>query len=212
MISLAKYKVILWDFDGVLLDSMPIREFGFREVLKDFPEEQIETLISFHKLNGGMSRYVKFRYFYEQVLKKEITNEQVRALADRFSQIMLRELGNTKYLIDDSLNFIRTNGLQYHMHIVSGSDEAELRHLCSVLGIAGYFSSIYGSPKPKDQIIRDLLKEYNYAKNEVVLIGDSINDQDAANINEIDFLGYNNAEMAGKWQGYYINSLTKNGI
>ncbi len=212
MTNLEKYKVILWDFDGVILDSMPIREFGFREVLKDFPGEQVEALISFHKLNGGMSRYVKFRYFYEQVLKKEITNEQVLSLADKFSHIMLQELGNTKYLIDDSVDFIRTKGKQHHMHIVSGSDQTELRHLCSVLGISNYFLSIYGSPKPKDQIVSDLLKEYDYQEKDVVLIGDSVNDEDAAQANGIDFLGYNNTEMAHKWQDRYINCLMKNGI
>lgn len=29
-------KNILFDFDGVILDSMPIRSYGFREILKDY--------------------------------------------------------------------------------------------------------------------------------------------------------------------------------
>ena len=28
-------KTILWDFDGVILDSMEVRDFGFREIFKN---------------------------------------------------------------------------------------------------------------------------------------------------------------------------------
>ena len=27
-------KTIFWDFDGVILDSMPIRDYGFRKIWK----------------------------------------------------------------------------------------------------------------------------------------------------------------------------------
>ena len=29
-------KTILWDFDGVILDSMAVRDWGFKEIFKDF--------------------------------------------------------------------------------------------------------------------------------------------------------------------------------
>ena len=35
------FKVVLWDFDGVIIDSNPVREYGFRQVLRDFPENQV---------------------------------------------------------------------------------------------------------------------------------------------------------------------------
>ena len=38
-------KNILWDFDGVILDSMKIRDWGFREIFKDFDKNAVEKLV-----------------------------------------------------------------------------------------------------------------------------------------------------------------------
>ncbi len=58
-------KNILWDFDGVILDSMPIREYGFRKIFENYDISLVDKLINYHKRNGGLSRYVKIKYFYE---------------------------------------------------------------------------------------------------------------------------------------------------
>lgn len=65
---------IIWDFDGVIVESNHIREKGFRKVLESFPENQVEELLVFHNNNGGLSRYVKFRYFFENIRKEEISS------------------------------------------------------------------------------------------------------------------------------------------
>ena len=44
------YKTILWDFDGVIMDSMPVRDKGFEIVL-----EKGFNKIDFEALNQGSS-------------------------------------------------------------------------------------------------------------------------------------------------------------
>ena len=44
--------------------------------------------MAFHQKNGGLSRYVKFRYFFEEVVGVDITEEEVNSWAMRFSEIM----------------------------------------------------------------------------------------------------------------------------
>lgn len=199
-------KVILWDFDGVILDSMDVREKGFREVLSGYSEEQVERLLDYHNKNGGLSRYVKFRYFQEEILQEKVDEEKVGKMAEEFSEIMRKELTLKDRLIPEVLNFIKTENNRFEMHIVSGSDGDELRYLASQLGINKYFKTIQGSPRPKISLVQDILKEYQYHKKEVCLIGDSINDYDAAHGNGIDFFGYNN--MILKKRGLnYINSF-----
>ncbi|MCD0471056.1 HAD family hydrolase [Flavobacterium sp. JAS] len=200
-----QYKIILWDFDGVIVESNKVREFGFRKVLEQFPQSQIEELIKFHNLNGGLSRYVKFRYFYEEICKSTISNEQVQDLANLFSEIMLDSLGSKEYLIKDALKFIESNSNAIEMSIVSGSDQNELRILCSRLEIDKNFKFIYGSPTPKNKLVADFLNTTTFKNEEICLIGDSMNDFEAASINNIDFFGYNNPEL--KNFGIYINSF-----
>lgn len=195
MKDLEKYKVILWDFDGVILDSMPTRELGFRKVLEEYPKDQVEELIQFHYKNGGWSRYVKFRYFFEEILGKEVTTDFISELCSKFSRIMLDLLSSKELLILDSLGYIQGNFSNQEMYIVSGSDQKELRLLCQKLDIHTYFRSINGSPTPKIELVKNLLQIIPFSQSEIVLIGDSKNDLEAAEINGIDFFGYNNVDL-----------------
>jgi phosphoglycolate phosphatase-like HAD superfamily hydrolase len=200
-------KNIFWDFDGVIMDSMPVRNGGFEMVLKEFPNEQIELLMQFHLKNGGLSRYVKFRHFFEEIRGENITEEEIKEWAQKFSGIMREELVQPALLIRDSLNFIKENYKKFNMHIVSGSDGEELNFLCDKLEISRYFISIHGSPVPKKELVHSLLIKHEYEEGDTVLIGDSINDYEAAQINDIDFCGYNN-ERLKELKTFYIESFS----
>ena len=188
-------KNILFDFDGVIIDSMPIREAGFRLIFQDFDKYLVDKLIDYHNQNGGLSRYVKIDFFFNHILKKPIQKDQSLSYAKSFSDIMKKELVKKEYLITDSLFFIKENYKKYNLHIVSGSDEEELQYLCNELGIETYFHSIHGSPTTKSMLVKKILLGNNYDTNETILIGDSINDLDASIDNGIKFYGYNNSDL-----------------
>ena len=204
----SNFKVIMWDFDGVLMDSNSVRDLGFETVLANYPADKVAKLMIYHKANGGLSRYVKFRYFFEVILKEKVSEQIIQEMAQSFSTVMREFLTNPDLLIQDSLKFIRLNHEKYAMHIVSGSDQQELRYFCQELGISIYFLSINGSPKPKTQLVSDLLINFRYNKREVLLIGDSINDYDAAVDNGIRFMGYNNNSLR-EMGSQYIDSFEK---
>src|SRR5690606_26813249 len=157
-----------------------VRNRGFELVLKEFPQQEVAQLMQFHLNNGGLSRYVKFRYFFEKIRNETISAEEVNKWASIFSDIMKSELVNPELLITDSLNFVKDNYQNYEMHIISGSDQEELRYLCENMGLSNYFKSINGSPTPKIQLVKNVLKEYNYSAVDTILIGDSRNDYEAA--------------------------------
>ena len=187
-----RIKTIIWDFDGVLMNSNQVRDSGFSLVLKDFPEDEVNKLLDFHRENGGLSRYVKFRYFFENIRNQTISDDEVNDWAARFSTIMLDNLINPDLLIRETIQFIEANQNKYTHHIASGSDQTELRKICEGTNIASFFKSIHGSPTPKKQIVSDLMQERDYDPSETILIGDSINDYDAAHVNGLHFMAYNN--------------------
>lgn len=193
---------ILWDFDGVLMDSMPIRDQGFYEVLKKYPRTEVEELMNFHRKNGGLSRYVKFRYFFEEVRKEKVSEAEVKNWAYRFSVVMRKNLIKDDLIIKDSMEFVRNNHEHFKMHIVSGSDQEELRYLCKENNIASFFNSIHGSPTPKISLVEQVIKKNGYKKEETILIGDSVNDYEAAKKNDIQFFGYNNTDLKILDAGY----------
>lgn len=196
---LKNFKVVLWDFDGVLMQSNAVRDQGFLKVLEAYPPEQVAQLMVYHQANGGLSRYVKFRYFFEVIRQEAVSDEQIQSLAEAFSVIMKSLLVNPDLLIADAWNLVKKlHQQQVPMHIVSGSDQTELRYLCAALQLDAYFVSIHGSPTPKKQWVHELLLHNQYPLHETILIGDSINDYDAAIENGIRFGGYNNPALIGK--------------
>ncbi|MEH6679589.1 MAG: HAD hydrolase-like protein [Sediminicola sp.] len=203
-------KNILWDFDGVILDSMAIRDSGFREIFKGFSDKDVDALVEYHRINGGLSRYVKIRYFFESILKRQITKTEVLKYASQFSDIMREELINPKNLIEDAVLFIKENYSNFNFHIVSGSDHDELNFLCRELGLVNYFLSIDGSPTPKNTLVKSLLEKQKYQLDKTCLIGDSFNDYEAAKLNGVSFYGYNNPSLIDK--GNYIYNFNNVGF
>jgi len=195
-------KNILFDFDGVILDSMPIRDYGFKEIFKDFDDDLVNKLLEYHNQNGGLSRYVKIRYFYNKLLKQEISEEKITNYADNFSKIMKIELVDKRYLIADTLKFIKESYKKYNLHIVSGSDERELQYLCKELEIDSFFQSVNGSPTHKNILVENVLATNRYIESETILIGDSVNDYDAATENNLVFYGFNNPSLINVSKNY----------
>jgi len=199
-------KTILWDFDGVILDSMKIKGDGFLELFKEFAKEDIEKLYKFHFDNGGVSRFEKIRYFYTDILQKEITEEEVLKLAEEFGDIISKKLFDKNNLIEDSLSFIKANYTKCDFHIVSGAEHNELNKICRYFELSKYFITINGSPVKKDILIKNILDNYSYKDEETILIGDAMTDYNAALKNGIKFYGYNNLELK-KFD--YIDTLSE---
>jgi phosphoglycolate phosphatase-like HAD superfamily hydrolase len=201
-----KLTTLLWDFDGVILDSMPVREIGFVEIFKEFPKSQVDDLLHFHNVNGGWSRYVKIEHFFKNIAEVDYTKQDILDYAENFSKIMKKELTHPKRLIADSVDYIKHYHNVQNFHVVSGSDGTELNFLCKELGIAQYFLSIHGSPTPKIELVKNLMEKHSYDIKSTGLIGDSHNDHEAASENDILFYGYNNEKL--KPFGKYVENLS----
>ena len=199
--QLNKYNIILFDFDGVIVDSDNIRINAFRKTLKKYDNIYVDQFIEYHNNNGGISRYVKFEYF------KSLTgasNEELDKWLLKYSEYCFQMMSDKNILIDEIINLISSlNNLKKELFVVSASDQNELRKLLDIYGLTKCFKFIYGSPLSKTNNISNLLKKFKYDPNETVLIGDSINDYDAAIDNKISFLGFGN-EFIKKYTKLYL--------
>ena len=200
-------KTILFDFDGVIIDSMSVRDEGFRILAKEATEDDrvINEFIKYHRYNAGLSRFVKIRYLYEELLNKSISELEINRLANEFSELMKSKLVDKSILIQETVEFIKSIYKNFNLHIVSGSEEKELNYLCLNLGLSNYFKTIEGSPTHKNDLVKNILKKHNYNPKECILIGDSINDYEAAKVNNIDFYGFNNIKLVDYSKTYIDN-------
>lgn len=202
-------KNILFDFDGVILDSMKIKAEGFVELFPYAKQEIAVAIKQYHYAHGGVSRFEKIRYFSEELLNEKTTDEMVQRKAVKFAQIMQKKLFDECNLIRETVLFIQQNYQNYSMHVVSGAEHQELNSLCDFLLLKSYFLSIDGSPIKKEVLIEKVLNNYSYKRKETILIGDAITDYSAAKVNGIQFLAYNNLELKKFEEISYLESMEK---
>ncbi|EAJ3815623.1 HAD family hydrolase, partial [Campylobacter coli] len=164
---------------------------AFAELFQEFPKNKVQELLEFHVQNGGISRYCKIQYFFENILCEEISDKEISNYAKSYSQLTKERLCNPKYIIKETFEFIKKNQAHYNMHIASGADEQDLIEICKRLNLTQYFLSIHGSPTKKEILVRNLLTNNKYKSKETILIGDSVNDFETALGNSIYFYGIN---------------------
>ena len=195
-----RFKTIIWDFDGVIVDSLEVREEGFLVALDFLPKDLVNRFIKYHRANTGYSRYQKLDWFEKRVLKKPLSNDLRMKFYQKYNSYVLSKLCDKQFLIEGTEEIFKSLRLQ--QFIVSASDQSELRLITESLGLKEYFAEIKGSPIPKTENINNLLSFYNLDRSATVLIGDSINDFEAAEINGISFLGINNPNLIGIGTAY----------
>jgi len=183
-----KYQYIIFDFDGVLVESNEIRFNGFRKLFKDYPQGEVEKLVAYAKANGGVSRYKKIEYFFNEIRREPISEESVNQWAAQFSTLVEQDIVEAKP-VEGSLKFLEDYFSHFDFAIVSGSDQAELRRICEKRKINHFFKMILGSPVEKKDNIASLLSDLNWQHNESLYVGDSNNDLEAAKANALDFVG-----------------------
>ncbi len=194
-IKIPKVKNILWDFDGVIFNGMKIKGDGFLELFQEYNREALDKFREYHYISGGVPRFDKIRYFYNNILKVEIDEDEVKRLSDKFAKIIQKRLFLRENLISDTVEFIKREYKNYNFHITSGAEHNELNRLCREFNLSKYFISIEGSPTKKSVLIKNILKKYGYRREDTILIGDSITDYYSAYDNGIGFYGYNNPDL-----------------
>ena len=85
------WQAIIFDFDGVVVESGEIKTQAFANLYSDHGETVMSAVARYHVLHGGMSRYQKFRYFQETLLEKPpLTPEEEQHLDRRFPNSCLK--------------------------------------------------------------------------------------------------------------------------
>ena len=66
-----RYHSLIFDCDGVILNSNQIKSDAFYNVAKQFGDIAAKKLLKFHLENGGISRYKKFEYLMSNLIKND---------------------------------------------------------------------------------------------------------------------------------------------
>lgn len=180
-------RAIVVDFDGVIVESNEIKAHGFRRLFRHYPEH-VDRIVQIHLDNGAMSRYEKFKIIYRDVLKKPLEKEELAKLGEQFQHLVFEGVRCCPY-VPGAYQFLAKYSETYTMFVASGTPEMELREIVQGRGLDNFFHGVYGSPKSKAEILRNIIKENGLNSWEVLFVGDAIGDYLGAQEPGVLFIG-----------------------
>lgn len=188
MPSIPDYDVYIFDCDGVILDSNQLKIDAMERALSalSFDDKKIAICVSYFSNNFGKSRFHHVDVFLDEILKIDNNRESIKnKILESFSS-QCKKLYLEAELTPGFLSFIEQ--LSGNKYVASGSEQSELREIFSARDLDRYFKEVFGSPKPKADLIKDILLKED--SQHAVMIGDAVSDLEAAKVNSIDFIFY----------------------
>jgi len=203
-----KIKAIIFDYDGVIAESVDVKTKAFEELYKPYGKDIVQKVIKHHEANGGVSRFEKFSIYHKKYLRKDIDQLKVDELANKFSKLVLQKVIDSPY-VKGVYGFISSNYRNFDFHISTGTPSDEIETIIKKKKLRKFFKDVYGSPEKKDLHVKKILKKYSYKKKEVVFIGDALSDRDAARNNDIFFIGRYTTVKEIKKEKLLINDFSE---
>ena len=124
-------KIIFFDFDGVIKDSVDVKTQAFYSLFEPFDLNIAEQVKKHHEANGGMSRFDKFP-LYLKWAGQEPSDENVAEFCERFGQLVLQGVINSPW-VKGVEYYLRTNTYNQLFIVVSATPQEELEYILKEL-------------------------------------------------------------------------------
>jgi phosphoglycolate phosphatase-like HAD superfamily hydrolase len=197
---LSDYAALVFDCDGVVLDSNRIKTEAFRLAALPYGAVTADALVAHHVANGGISRYAKFQYFLDHIVPAGQVGPDLDALLTAYAEAV--RAGLVDCAVTPRLEALRAASPQQRWLIVSGGDQAELRDIFAARGLDRLFDGgIFGSPDNKDTILARELACGNIPTR-ALFLGDSTYDYRAASGAGLDFVFVNGWSEVPDWPSF----------
>ena len=180
-----KYSAFIFDFDGVIKDSVKVKSEAFVQLYVSEGKEFQRKVEEYHLANGGISRYVKFKV-WNKWLGRSTSEEAIDELAKNFAQLVVDNVVASSY-VNGAIGAVEAASDKALSFIATGTPDDEINLILSQLGLGKFFREVHGSSRKKTIIVNDILERHHLNPSDVLFIGDAQTDYKAALENDLDF-------------------------
>lgn len=171
------YDLLLFDFDGVLFNTNKVKTRAFELSLKDYPADKVVQFIDYHEKNGGISRHLKFKYFFEEILQSPNSKTQQNKAVDDFA-MHCEQLQKDAQPLPGVAQFLsQAASMNIPMAICSGGNTNEISFLLKKFKLDHYFTHIWGNEKTKTEHAEQSIQGHYH---KVYFFGDARYDMEVA--------------------------------
>jgi phosphoglycolate phosphatase-like HAD superfamily hydrolase len=183
---LRRYPALIWDFDGVIKESIEVKTEAFARLFAPFGTETVERVRAHHRRNGGLSRFEKIP-LYLQWAGIAASPCEVQRYCAAFADAVRTAVIDADW-VPGAQEYLQANQARQRLALVTATPQQEIEEIASALGIAACFQRICGAPLPKPDAVETLRERWCCARGDVLMIGDSESDHAAALGAGVDFL------------------------
>ena len=169
------YDLVIFDFDGVIVDSNQIKKKCiYMSVKKHTSESQASEFTEYFVSNNGIPRRIKIEKYFNKKRSQKILNDYNKLLKEKESEIKLNK---------EFLEIIKK--IKIKKIILSGGERDEIESILDRNSLADEFEKILCSPLTKDENLKKVKASINK-----LFIGDSRIDYEVSLSNDLDFIFY----------------------
>lgn len=194
-------KNILFDFDGVLVESVQVKTKAFEQLYLPYGKEIAARVVAHHEANGGVSRFEKFRLYSGEWLGEAADDTQIESLARKFSDLVLEAVVAADWVPGADV-FLKQYASNYQAWIITGTPTEEIQIILNRRAISQHFIEAFGSPTKKPDWVAHIIQEYGILPKETVFIGDALSDYEAATAHQLNFILRETPENKQLFQDY----------
>lgn len=180
-------RAVIFDFDGVVLESADIKTRAFARLFADHPEH-VDAIVELHLRLAGISRFEKFRLIYADIFEQPLDDAEMARLGDEFSRIALEEVLTCPF-VPGARELLERRYTDQLLFVASGTPHDELVGIVEARELERFFAGAYGSPATKGEISRRILAEHELEPHEALFVGDATTDLDGAREAGVLFVG-----------------------
>jgi phosphoglycolate phosphatase-like HAD superfamily hydrolase len=182
-------KIIIFDFDGVIVDSMPLKNQTFKGLFTEHTHHT-DAIADYLLENQAASRYEKFSHICKEILDVPFTQRNGDELSRKFSGRVVKRIIESGP-VKGALRFFKGHK-NIGMYVISATPPEELEHIVNHMDLKGYFRGAYGTTtrKGKGRNIERIIRTEGIERGDVLYVGDTPEDMEIARGLGVNFIGF----------------------
>ena len=146
--KVADLKLLILDFDGVVVMSNDIKDEAFRQIFSRWFPDRLGDLMHYHLSHNAIPRRAKFDHVVKVILCDSRGDSLVEELTREFERLTRQAVIDCPYG-EGALEFLRVWSQRIPLYLASATPQLDLDLVVDGRKLRPFFKGVFGAPEKK---------------------------------------------------------------